>query len=509
MKTNDQFIDIEIRFGKHRGSMLSDLDDGYLNWMLKMSSRDPNGFIGTFTNDNKDSIQGILRSRQQAKLAARQEVILSPSQQAAVDAIDRDLLQDSGNHVMRLQGGAGYGKSFATTEVVARAIEQGYKVHGCATSYVATQVLRQQLDPVGVECGTIASTIKLAPVYEGGKETYEITPDTHEAIPELVGQGNLLIVDEYSMVEDTIGKLFTDYANAYGGKLLVVGDAYQLPSPAQDFPSCLDQVEPSTELATPMRYAQDSTLYKVERVARNEPYGFTASDFINDTGEVSVYQDWDSYMRQFVETYRENPQLDVRMLWYLRQHMVDANHAIRKALYGNTDELVCADEQIRVQRTSDIPTKGAGVNDTLRYYSGTHYRVEDSHPHVVEIMDHKIPCIRATLSNTFEVNLLFSVTEGRADVNCLGGAEFNGALIAVAEQCNEKTRPWSDYRLLRNTFLQVAYSYATTVHRTQGMSADIVFVSPQALKQAKPFQAERLLYVGLTRAKQQLHCLGN
>lgn len=505
---NELYLDdIEIPFGQHRGTLLSDLDTGYLNWMAKWQP--DSGWVAEWMDENRSIIVEILRQRSLAKIQDMPEVTLSESQQAAVDAIDQQLLQADNNHVMRLQGGAGYGKSFATNEVVRRAVTLGYQVKACATSYVATQVLRQQLDPLGIECGTIASTIRLQPKHEGSKETYEITPDTYEVLPELLARGHLLIVDEYSMVEDTIGKMFCDYANSCGGKLLVVGDAQQLPSPAQDWPSMLDQVEPSTALTTPMRYSEDSTLYQVEKTARANPYGFQASDFSNGDGEVQVYQDWNAFLDRFVETYRANPQLDVRMLWYRRQHMVDANHAIREALYGKTDELVCADEQIRVQRTTDIPTKNAGMNDSLRYYSGTHYRVEDSHLHVAEVLGYKVPCVRAKLSNGHEANLLFSVTEGKADVNCLGGKEFNDALSQIAEQCHENERPWKDYREFRNNFLQVAYSYATTVHRTQGMSADIVFVSPAALKQAPTFQAKRLLYVGLTRAKKQLHCLGN
>lgn len=502
---------IEIPFGKYRGTPLSDLDDGYLHWMAKWQP--DSGWVSEWMDENRSIIIEILRQRSISKIRDMPEVTLSESQQAAVDAIDEHLLKASDNHVMRLQGGAGYGKSFATNAVVINAIRQGYQVRGCATSYVATQVLRQQLDPLGVECGTIASTIRLQPNYEGSKETYEITPDTYDVLPELLARGHLLIVDEYSMVEDTIGKMFVDYANACGGKLLVVGDANQLPSPAQDWPSMLDQVEPSAALTTPMRYAEESTLYQVEKIVRSNPYGFRASDFANGNGEVSVYSGWDDFMSRFVETYRANPQLDVRMLWYRRQHMVDANHAIREALYGKTDELVCADEQIRVQRTTDIPTKGAGIQDTLRYYSGTHYRVQESTPHIerVTIGDHtySIPCVRAQLSNGHSANLLFSVTEGKADENCLGGKEFNVALADIADRCHENEFGWKEYRHFRNTFLQVAYSYATTVHRTQGMSADIVFVSPAALKQAPVFQAKRLLYVGLTRAKKELHCLGD
>lgn len=499
---------IYMPFGKYRDCPLEEVDQGYLNWCLKMANQDPDSYVGSWVDMNRDEINQAIREYQRNKLTRNMpEYTLSESQQAAVNDIVEKLIYDDGNHIMRLQGGAGYGKSFATMSVVEAATNSGLKVRACATSYVATQVLREQLDPLGIECGTIASMIRLTPAYKGVKETYEPTADTYDVLPTLLEEGNLLIVDEYSMVGDDIANLFTNAANQYGGKLLVVGDAQQLPSPAQDWPSCLDKVEPSTELTTPMRYSQDSTLFQVERMVRANPYQFETGAFVVEDNEVQQYAEWDAFLESFAKIYKENPDLDIRMLWYKRKDMVNANHAIRRALFGDNPALVEDGEQLRIQRTCDYG-KPTQEEDRTRYYSGRTYRVLKTWETTENVLGFEIPVTKANLDNDQTVNLLFSVTEGKADTACRGGEEFNAALLQIAQECDDDKRPWKDYRRFRDSFLQVAYSYATTVHRTQGMSADIIFTSPSALKQAAPFQAQRLLYVGLTRAKKQLHCLG-
>lgn len=501
---------MKITFGKYKGRQLEEIDPGYLSWMLAMAERDPDSFVGAWATDHVIDIKAAITHQAKQKLESNMpEFTLSDSQQVAVDKIVATLL-DGDHNVMRLQGGAGYGKSFATLAVVEAAMHRNFTVKACATSYVATQVLLQMLDPVGIDCGTIASKIKLSPVYEGSKEVYEQTPDTLPSIHELLAFGNLLIVDEYSMVSDDIAELFLRAASSQGGKLLVVGDAKQLPSPAQDTPSILDMVEPSVELTEPMRYSKDSTLYQVERQARSNPWEFDAVTF-SDGSEVFHHAEWDEFLDCFVKIYRENPDRDVKMLWYKRADVVNANHAIRRALFGESPALVEDGEQLRVQRTVDIPVPGtdrAGRPNKHRFYSGTLYRVLESREEVFTFENYEIPVTQAILNNNVQVNLLFSVTEGRADLECRGGREFNEALADLGSRCDVGELPWAKYREFRNSFLQVAYSYATTVHRTQGMSADVIFTSPSALRQAKPFDAQRLLYVGLTRAKKELHCLG-
>lgn len=499
---------LRFHFGKYRDLRIDEVDPGYLNCCLSMATKDPYGFVGSWAEENRETIEEVIRDATRQKMLLNiPEYTLSPSQAEAVAAIDLNLIMGDAP-VMRLQGGAGYGKSFATMDVVRRAIENGLTVNACATSYVATEVLREQLDPLGVNCGTIARMIRLEPKLDGPNETYIQSEETIPSVYDLLQPGKLLIVDEYSMVSDEIARLFLDTAISNNGKLLVVGDAHQLPCPGQNWNSMLDKVEPSAELTVPMRYSQESTLYQVERQARSNPFQFEAESFVNGDGEVHRYSDWDGFLKAFVEVYKANPTFDIRMLWYRRQHMVDANHAIRKALYGDSPLAVEEGEQIRIQRTTDYGVPYASSEQKNRYYSGRHYRVLESRETVTEVMGFQIPVTQVVLDNHRSVNLLFSVTEGKADPKTRGGQEFNAALAEIAEQCSNQDRPWSDYKEFRNAFLQVAYSYATTVHRTQGMSADIIFTSPPALKQAKPFDAQRLLYVGLTRAKKQLHCLG-
>ena len=265
----------KIRFGSHYGKDARDLPAKYASWLLsKIDS--PDFKYRHWVEINEDDLRAAVCHIDPAKIP---DYELAEDQQRASDEIYSSLI-DADYFKHRLQGGAGYGKSFAAIDVVIRFKRAGFQVKACATSYVASQNLAQDLEPLGVPVGTIASTLRLDVTYQGPVEIYAPGPDTHDVLAKLLGPRNVLIVDEYSMVDDTVGTLLLHAAENYGGKLLVIGDVYQLPSPAQDWDSILCQVEPYSTLTIPKRYAPDSDLFEVEQQTRQNPNVFTSAPYI-------------------------------------------------------------------------------------------------------------------------------------------------------------------------------------------------------------------------------------
>ena len=178
-----------------------------------------------------------------------------------------------------------------------------------------------------------------------------------------------------------------------------------------------------------------------------------------------------------------------------------------------------------IMRTSDVPVFHTNSRDRIhddngpqehRMYSGQVYRVNDLQEDTVTTTitdllgtEHVfvVPTFRAVLSNKLQADLLFAISETSANEKVRGGAEFNAAMRDIAALCGDKLLQWTKYHEFRSQFLQVAHSYATTVHRAQGASLDIVYTSLGALLSAQPFVARKLAYVGMTRAKRELHLL--
>lgn len=503
-----------VRFGKHSGTPITDLPHDYIDWLLKMR-REPDSWVGNWAKDHEDQLYKVLTTITPDSVP---EYKLADDQRLAADDIVFAFLNEDAR-VYRLQGGAGYGKSFAAIDVVIRMKAAGFIVRACAPSYVAAQNLGKDLEPLGVPCATIARTIGLGVVWNKDDDEYVVTDDTLKKVDSLFTSRSLLIVDEYSMVGNDVGKLLYNTAIANNSRLLVIGDSYQLPCPKQDEDSFLCSVEPHSTLTIPKRYPPDSDLFRVEQGARDNPWEFDAQDYDDDVSMevMKVNTEAELYTR-FVEYYQMFSDQTTLMLWYRRKDMTNANKIIRKELFGDDAAQIVSGERLRVQRTSDYlpdstleppPSPDEGVK-TERFYSGTALRVaatyKGSRSYYFKPTDKTfiIPTIWVQRENDNRwISTIFSITENEMDPDSFGGKEYNEVLKYIKEW-SKNNNSWGFFREFKSQFLQVAYHYASTIHRVQGMSVDNVFIDPAALRCSDPYQARKLQYVGFTRAKQRL-----
>ena len=493
----------EIPFGKHAGTVIKDLPPFYVDWLLAKA-------MHPWVEWHREALE---YSRHYVDEDSLPEYELQEDQAQAADAIVTQLLEGS-TPVARLQGPAGSGKSFTVQDIVIRARRAGYIVRAAATSYVATNNLARDLDPIGVETKTIASLLRLDVQYNGPQELYVPGYDTDAVLAEILQTGNLLCIDEYSMVDDLIGDTLIRAAYQHGGKLLVIGDAHQLPSPSQGWDSVLCRVEPSAELWIPKRYKPDSTLFQVERNVRADPLSFRSTQYLGD--EVHQVNSIDRFFAAYCEGREASPDEQHLVIYYKRAHMAEANRRVRARLFGTGAPDLCAGEQLRVQRTADYTPFYAG--DGKRVYSGTTIVVTDAQPANRSIrveecdMQFEVPCWYVDghfvhrPDEIVRFPVLFSITEHQCQTETRGGAEFNHALGLLRQWCADNNS-WQPYRNLRNCFVQVAYQYASTVHRVQGQSVDRVYTSPAAMRQCDAYTARKLTYVALTRAKKSLTVL--
>lgn len=508
--------DVFLPFGKFKGCALDEVDPGYLQWMLDKARQDDcwGGMI-LFVEAHREAILAAISDIQNAKLASISlDYTLSPSQKQASQFLQEWLLSDQ--RTAKLEGGAGYGKSFTVKDVLRFAMEQGYRVAATATSYVATQVLASDLEPMGVDVRTIARHLQLTVTRDNRQVNYVFSEKSPERLKALLSRGNLLVVDEYSMVGDAIGQALLDSVNLYGGKLLVVGDLKQLPPVKQDKDTCLAGIQCTIALSDPMRYDRESDLYKVEQIARTSPHDLLNDlDQWTDSKQVSVAPDENALIHRYTKSYSANE--DSRILYFRRADVVTVNHRVRRALYGKASEqLVVEDEKLLVAATSDVYQDVYAAEaefspekcKTNRFYSGTSFRV--IHQHEDSILG--VPCYVVQFEDGRETPVIFMVTETQADENTLGGPEYTRRLRELANEAKTQAeagetpgRAWGPYHQFRKFFLPVMYGYAMTVHRCQGQTVDRAYIAPRTLINAGgPKIGEKLLYVAATRAKKHL-----
>ncbi len=492
-----------IGFGKYTNKTwqwVKENDPGYLMWMAGASDDMP---------DRKAFIDSLFTV----------ELDLMPDQKAAAEAITEQLL--NGDHrVFRLQGGAGYGKSYTVMEVAQRAKHAGFNVMAMANSYVATQVLAESLNPVGIEPMTIARALALRPDTSGFAETYGPSEETEAAVSHLLANGNLLCIDEYSMNSDTVVELVYAKMNEPGNtsKLLVIGDNKQLPSPEQDYMCAFDEILPAFELDIPKRYAADSNLHQLEHLVRKDPYMLPQLLDKLQGEQIINHVDFDALCTQMLQDIHDHPDETGLMLFYRRDSMASANKYMREICYGSDAEELVEGERLRVMRTSFLPVHYddmKGQWEYKKFYSGTFLTASEPSIEnvVVDFQHHALPtntlgeiyvecyCIDAEEGDRIPV--LFSKTEHMADPGTAGGRSFNQGLEVVKQYCMQNNN-WQLYHHYRSKFVQIAYGYATTVHRSQGSSVDRIYLNPADVLQGGNI-APRLAYVAATRAKKELH----
>ncbi len=492
-----------IGFGKYKHKtwkQVKELDPGYLIWMAGASEDMPS---------RKKFIDKLFSV----------ELDLMPDQLAAAEAITDELINGN-NRVYRLQGGAGYGKSYTVMEVAQRAKRAGFNVVAMANSYVASQVMAESLNPVGIEPSTIARALALRPDNTSYDASYGPSPETEDAVSKLMANGNLLIVDEDTMCSDSAVDIVWAKMNEPGNtaKLLSVGDKKQLPSPEQEHLCEFTNILPAFQLSIPKRFDTESDLYALEMALAEDP--FTLVNALNSLqgDEVIKHESFGALCVQMISDIESYPDDSGLMLFFRRDAVAYANRTIRALAYGDDIEPLVEGERLRIMRTSFMPVrwdyeKGAWL--TLKFYSGRFVISRD--PAVEEVViDFKQPdlpqntlepivveCYCITDPEGERIPVLFSKTEHQADPVTVGGKEFNKGLEKVKQYCIE-TNNWQCYHYYRAKFVQVAYGYATTVHRSQGASVDRIYMNPKDVLQGGSMAAS-LAYVAGTRAKKQIH----
>jgi exodeoxyribonuclease-5 len=265
----------------------------------------------------------------------------------------------------------------------------------------------------------------------------------------------------------------------------------------------------SATLTKPMRYNEDSHLYGVEQIVRYYPRDCLASPTLyTPSAELAVTRNYQGLVQDYITRYREDPSALHRMFLFQRKAVVDANNRIREALFGADAGVVVEDERLMILATSDYPAGLPREDGGVRYYSGQHFRVldvEETRYHtVINGADFDIPCYQVQFDNGERpVRIMFSVDENRADNSTVSGAAYSAAM-AAARNYGLETGDWKPFIRMKNDFVQVGYTYATTVHRAQGQTCDYAYCAPRQLQGVKGIMGEALTYVAMTRARRHV-----
>ena len=420
-------------------------------------------------------------------------ITLTSQQQAALEQLHGFL--DSPERIFVLEGYAGTGKTTLLQAFISQLKDQNDRRAIVLSAFTnkATKVLNQMVSAWGldVECLTCCQLLGLRPQIDPETGNQDFIPDSDAE--NSFGKFALVVVDECSMVNRNLWELLQTelYAFHLTTQILFVGDSAQLP-PINEVASqtflCNANKAQLTEV---VRYGSSIGVLAESVRCNLETYRLPAfqTDLNADKTEGTVVLRQSEWTKQLLRAFTsENGQEDsdyVRALAYTNKRVTSLNRQIRSAIFGAD---VC-----RFVPGERLIAMGPVFRrkDEILMQTSSECWVEEAYEDE---------------SSSWRVWRLFVETDANleVDVTVLHESEqqrFQTELRRLAER-----KQWQDFwQLKQQRFANLNYSYALTIHKSQGSTFQNVFVDlPNLMGNRNIRERNQLLYVAVTRAAQRL-----
>jgi ATP-dependent exoDNAse (exonuclease V) alpha subunit len=464
---------------------------------------------------------------------------LKEGQKKAVSAIlDYLVGANTQEHkAMLLRGYAGTGKTFVNSFIVEYLLTKGdssldfdavfnssYKIAVTAPTNKAVKVCERmaEYEHPDVKYMTIHKLLglkeKINPV--NGKITFEKEWGKESELSNY----DLLIIDETSMVPDDLFLMIYADIEVARGKLLMIGDGFQIPPVGKDDcipfkPSkqkelkigvaILDEIvrqtngSPIIELATAIRERQPGALDI--RTSVFSEYGNLY--FLPKTQKEQLYQICDNYFNnEFFKAYPDY----MKVIAYRNDTVNAINAKVRNIIYG---EGVLPKIKIGEKLVADAPITYHG-GDKILYTTNDEF----------EVVDFKIESRLTYKSKDVEINCkYYDVTTKNINGDLITIAIIHESeeptLNAITKMLKDRALSvqdpsirkwvWKTFFEVDRHFAKVKYNYAITGHKSQGSSfQNCMVLMWDIMQNFKKLEAERILYVALTRPRHNL-CIIN
>lgn len=416
---------------------------------------------------------------------------LNEDQQNAIAEM-QDFILSSDEQFFLLEGPAGTGKTTCVKELI-RLITG--KIVFTAPTNKAVRVLRDTLrtpeyDPI---CCTIYSLLGLR--MEPNGEIKLLSNPEPDSV-DLSGY-KLVVVDEGYMLNSQVWRYIRHAADS-GIKFIFMGDACQLP-PVGEPVSLTAKIENKAQLTKIERF--DNQLLKLSSYLREcqEPPITKAvrikDDHDEEGGVVKVSQ---SEFYRMIADYAgqglfSQPGYCKALAW--RNQTVNImNSLIRRKIFESQATWLVGERVVIAKPVTGFDGEKLCSTDD----EGTVTAVLVS-PHPVY---NGIVCyhLYVTLDGSNKQVLIYSVHE----TSFMAFSERKNLLSQKAKVATNRRKAWEEFWAFVDSFADVRYGYAITVHRSQGSTYDEVFVdSNDILTNREPRERLQCLYVAATRARKR------
>ncbi len=425
-------------------------------------------------------------------------ITLNEGQQKAADGFFKFLFTNEKE--LCISGAGGTGKSFLMSYLIDKVIPQyeemcqimGSKpqytsVHMTATTNKAAEVLAAYTQrPVD----TIHSFLGLV-VYDDFETGESILKKTNKWS---IHRKEIIFIDEASMIDAELLDIIR--GSTHQCKIVYVGDHCQLPPVKESECIIYTQQIPFYELTQPMRNAEVPALQKVCDLLRDSVKTGSLPKIPLVPGAIELLsdQEMESKINSMFKVSLENQ----RILAYTNKRVVDYNSYIRdfrgiKEPYQVGDILINS-TMYKITTKNGYQNKQVNVETVVK---------------IKELSEPTTITVNKKDGSTLDVQL--------ATIVCNDGNKWEKVKLPLNKIHYRKLtnfyknqKDWVNYFYLKNNFMDLRYSDASTIHKAQGSSFDTVFIDLSDLSTCtRSDMVLRLLYVGFTRARKKVFLYGN
>ena len=417
------------------------------------------------------------------------------------DIIKTDMMWDN---IVSLSGAAGTGKTYLTTKLVEQ-LNEKYHITITAPTHKALQVLRKNLlneNIDNVETKTLQSFLNLRLVTDFDKGTQKF-----EALKSKIKdttQTDILIVDESSMVSQDLYDYIVEAIEQQRIKaVLFVGDEYQL-LPVDSLVNKTFDIKTKYKLDRIVRQAKDSYIITMATKARNiiKSQNYISLEVFFDDVSFSENIEFFDSQEAFHEDFctPENWSKKDKVIASFTNKSVDNHNKIIRTRYWEAKErtnipTLLKDDKLIFQQANIIDEKVVHQNSDIVQLSYAKKLYHDALQ--VEYWDCK-----DLLNKPFKVIDPESKERFKIVLNKLAkDAKFE-------KNYGTRTKKWKLFYKIKETFIDVKYTYASTIHKLQGSTYDTVYIDLREIENMKDKDMMfRLLYVAITRASSHIKIL--
>lgn len=407
------------------------------------------------------------------------------------------------NNMIALSGAAGTGKTYLVAKII-DALEDKYDITVTAPTHKAVSVIRDYLednDISNANARTIHSFLNIKLFRNFDKGTSSFIPDKKKDN----NTTDILIVDESSMVSEDLFDYIHESIVAENVKVvLFVGDPYQL-LPVDSNSNILKNIPLHHKLKKVVRQAEESYIIKQSIIVREmiKTNEYRALDEFLENGllpNVQVFHSPDEFHADFCKNDKWWEE-DKVIASYSNKDVEYHNKTIRKK-YWKDQQLIDPDV---ITSGDKLIMQDANVQgEYILHQNNDHVKVSSSKKEFFkELNIYYWDC-------KDEYNKPFRVVDPDFKKQYNEVMDKIAAAAKVEKSYAERKKKWKAFYELKEFFVDVKYSFSSTIHKLQGSTYDTVYIdlyNTNMLNRQNKDTIYRLIYVAITRASNEVKIL--